>query len=319
MKYLKGLSNLGIVLALFVSSFNANSIIRRHDLNDSMYLMDQNEYAFNVYWGCSSTLIHKRWLLTAAHCIAGYDGNGISTPSSVEILDVTYFVESEFYHPEYVSVRQIDYDERKNDIALVKLQSPVDNVSPVSLYEGDDELGQEVEIWGFGHTGDGVTGQVMPCGSEPCSQELRRGTSQVSLVSNHELTLRFRSPDEASVTEFEGHIGNGDSGGAAIIIVDGQRYVVGVGSTGKFNNKPFKYGSNSIYERVSVHLNWIKEVMGDDFPGEYNGPLYSETNPPISDDVETDSSGGGGLTLFGVLLLFALRVLRIEDQKGKLG
>ena len=66
-------------------------------------------------------------------------------------------------------------------------------------------------------------------------------------------------------------------------------------------------------------MNWIKEVMGDDFPGEYNGPLYSETNPPISNDVETDSSGGGGLTLFGVLLLFALRVFRIEDQKGKLG
>ncbi len=152
MKYFKGLSNLGIVFALFVSSFNANSIVRRHDLNDSMYLMDQNEYAFNVYWGCSSTLIHERWLLTAAHCIAGYDGNGISTPSSVEILDVTYFVESEIYHPEYVSVRQIDYDERKNDIALVKLQSPVDRVSPVSLYEGDDELGQEVEIWGFGHS-----------------------------------------------------------------------------------------------------------------------------------------------------------------------
>ena len=310
------------LFAIFLGSniFNADAVIRRHDLDDSLYLMDQNEYAFNVYWGCSATLIHEQWLLTAAHCIAGYDGSGISTNDSVEILDTTYLVEGEpIFHPGYVSIRTEQYDERHNDIALVKLQNPVTSVTPIKLYEGEDELNQVIEIWGFGHSGNGVDGQIMPCGSEPCNQELRRGTSRVSNITSHELFLNFKSPDSGNATEFEAHIGNGDSGGGVMLTIAGVRYVAGVGSTAfvGVGNEPYLYGSTSVYERVSVHMNWIKEVMGDDFPGEYSGPLYSETITPIMPVArDAPSSGGGSANLGLIALLFIGSFLR--KRKGAL-
>jgi secreted trypsin-like serine protease len=299
-----------MTVILFLGSLTAKSIIRRHDVDDSFYLMEQNEYPSHVYWGCSSTLIHERWLLTAAHCIAGYDGNGISTSNSVVILDTTYLVENQtFFHPDYVSVRTNDYDERRNDIALVKLQTAVSEVQPVPLFEGETSGGQAVEIWGFGHSGDGENGQIMPCGNEPCSQELRRGSSRVSTVTDHELFLNFLSPDSGRATEYEGHIGNGDSGGGLMVIIDGRRYLAGVGSTAYvgFGQEPFKYGSTSVYERVSVHMNWIKEVMESDFPGEYNGPLYSETAETDIPEDEGEPSGGGSLGFLVVVIFLIAR------------
>jgi secreted trypsin-like serine protease len=297
-----------VMIVVFLSfAFDTQGIIRRHDLDDSHYIMDQNSFAFNIYWGCSATLIQEKWLLTAAHCVAGYDGSGVLTLPSVVIHGIQYHVEgTPFYHPEYQSVRQSNYDERFNDIALVKLQSAVTSVIPIPLYEKNDENQKQVEIWGFGHKGDGLVGQVQPCGSEPCSQELRRGTSQVSNVSEHELFLVFKSPDNANVTEFEGHIANGDSGGPLIINDNGYRYIAGVGSTGMFGNRPFKYGSTSIYERVSVHLNWIKATMQEDFPGEYNGPLYQIDTV----DTEPTSSSGTGSLYIGFMIIIIASLLR---------
>ncbi len=65
------------------------------------------------------------------------------------------------------------------------------------------------------------------------------------------------------------------------------------------------YGDLEGYSRVSKHLDWILEVMGNDYPGQYSGPLYSENHPSddSNDDASTGSGGGGSIYWLSLLLI----------------
>ncbi len=60
------------------------------------------------------------------------------------------------------------------------------------------------------------------------------------------------------------------------------------------------YGDFDHYIRVSQELDWLLEVMGNEYPGFYSGPLYSETE---HNDQAPDYGGGGGSVAPAFLLL----------------
>lgn len=288
-----------ISATLLLTSLNTTATIMRHDVDPMEYLLDSFEYQSVIHSeNSSATLIAERWVLTAAHTVDANYGHTEEQYGKLTIMGQEYTVKAFHIHPEYV----LTDDTVLHDIALVELEEPVLSIEPSKLYEGSDEIGQTAKLAGYGHIGDGINGVTSEC--FPCDL---RGADNVIFDGDEDmLGVRFDDPNEGQSLPLEGVSGPGDSGGPLFIENELGRYVAGVSSVGgNF------YNELDGFTRVSTHLNWLVDVMGDDFTGEYAGPLYSEQNATGTVKVEvkvkkTESSGGSfnsaALLLIGLLV-----------------
>jgi hypothetical protein len=82
----------------------------------------------------------------------------------------------------------------------------------------------------------------------------------VDSVNGSWLYFSFDSPSRGTATE--GAPGAGDSGGPAILTVNGAPKVAGISSAG-FDGRfgPGTYGAIDVFTRISAHLGWIDSVM----------------------------------------------------------
>jgi hypothetical protein len=126
----------------------------------------------------------------------------------------------------------------------------VDGVTPVTLYAGDGEAGTVATLVGHGDT---RTGQ----GGTWARDFVRRAaTNRVEAVQRGRLVFRFDEPPAA--TELEGTPGRGDSGGPALLRIDGRYVVAGVSSAGTDGRYgPATYGAEDHFTRVADYVDWI--------------------------------------------------------------
>ncbi|MCC5827569.1 trypsin-like serine protease [Alkalimonas sp.] len=247
--------NLFRLFVLFLTamlSFQLAAIVIRHDVSDEKYWASEADFpalATLYQIGVHGSLIDPEWVVTAAHAIFCLEPGALIQVGGQEVA-----VSAVYAHADY----QLD---KHNDIALIKLQTPVFSVPAARLYRDNDEKGQALWFIGAGASGNGNTGQTVSL--QQNNGQLRKAQNTVSKASATELHFIFNQGMQA--LPLEGVSGNGDSGGPAFIRKADDFYLLGVSSrTTSWFTAVGRYGVKEAYSRISHHASWLDAVMAGD-------------------------------------------------------
>ncbi|EZA59134.1 hypothetical protein DMN91_008353 [Ooceraea biroi] len=192
---------------------------------------------------CGGSIINKRWILTASHCLTGFNDTAISVVLGTNTLDKggdEYASIKKWVHPFYSSALI------RNDIGLIKLDRDIvfgDKVKPINLpAKNFDKFDYPAMLSGWGTTS-------FP-GEAP--NELQH--IQLTVIDQKQcLSTSFRITNNNICTlnkQGEGAC-HGDSGGP--LVTDGEQ--IGVVSWGV----PCAKGHPDVFTRVHSYLDWIKQ------------------------------------------------------------
>ena len=180
------------------------------------------------------TLIASQYVLTAAHLVEGKDINSLTFSVGL----TSYGLEQVYVHPDYL--RKFLGTEDGNDIAILKLNRPVIDVAPASLWVGDLYASDSLTLVGFGpHPGDVGFGTK------------RSGTTPIDGLTHNLVTWTYDGADEATTVP-------GDSGSPQFLKHGETYYVTSVTSGG--THQALSLGDFAYNTRVSSYFDWIDGV-----------------------------------------------------------
>lgn len=264
-----------LFLILISLPFTAGAIVVRDDVDDAQYRIDGSAFPAlaDMPGEGHGALIAPRWVVTAAHAapMAGMD-------AEVVVNGKAYQVERVFLRPGYKRLpddlgkqalatgdpsRIHAFLATSDDIALIKLASPVEHVAPLRLYRGTEEVTRIATLIGKGATGNGMDGQ----GANGSHRTvLRRAENAITGGNDRYLWYRFDSPPQA--LPLEGVLGSGDSGGPLMIHDQDGWQLIGLGSwitaTPEHALDAGFYGQVVHSVRISRYVDWIDRVIDSD-------------------------------------------------------
>jgi len=262
-----------VSLFLVFAAFSANAIVIRDDVPDERYRVEISDFPALVDLPMEGhgVLIAPTWVVTAAHAVGWQQGL-----QSVEIGGVPRAVRRVVMHAGYRQPPEpmvdaalksgdwtdfFEFQTGTDDIALIELVEPVQDIAPVALFQGA-ALGATVRVLGRGATGTGAQGHALQAARRG---GLRRGENRIDRVEGRWIAYTFDAPPDALPQEAS--MGSGDSGGPMLIAVGNDWRLAGIaawkrGVVEGTEVKPGKYGESSLGVRLQHYAAWMAGVMG---------------------------------------------------------
>ncbi|WP_346837975.1 trypsin-like serine protease [Microbulbifer sp. SAOS-129_SWC] len=262
------------LFVLLAVSSAASAIIIRDDIKDEKYQVPSSTLPALVDFPGEGhgVLISPQWVVTVAHVVHMRNIQGVTINGQVrKVASVVVHTGYKMTPEPLVKQALASGDGTKlraflascDDIALVKLEAPITDVTPISLYAGSNELGRTVELIGKGATGNGKEG-VVP--HSPHRTALRRAFNVISGVNPRWISYTFDSPKSA--VPLEGMAGNGDSGSPVLLQEKGEWQLAGLVSWDSserdlrtYHGALYGDGGNNV--RISHYVTWIESTMAD--------------------------------------------------------
>ncbi|XP_034250892.1 trypsin-1-like [Thrips palmi] len=209
---------------------------------------------------CGGTLISSKYIMTASHCVDGFQRKKMSARllehdrgTTSEAKHVDRKIARVLKHPGYSDVTF------NNDIALLRLDKEVafdDTLRPACLPPaGKSFSGRDGVVTGWGvSTPGGSTNQVLHEVAVPImsNKDCRKSNYGAKRITDNMLCAGYPEGKKDSC--------QGDSGGPLHIVNGTFHHVVGVVSWGEGCARP-KYPG--VYARVNRYLTWIKRNTKD--------------------------------------------------------